>query len=262
MNKKKHILLTNDDGIHALGLRHLWNALQRDYTITIVAPQSEQSSVGMSITTRSPLQIQRITWPNDTNAWAVSGTPADCVKLAWHKLMDNPPDLIVSGINRGSNAGRNVLYSGTVAGVIEGILHDIPGIAFSTGDYEKPIYEPTESYVKDIVGHVLQHPLPSGSLLNVNFPKDASAGYKGVKMTRQGRQYWGENPDERTHPGEGHAYYWLGSQLFEFDEHEDSDIFWLAQGYVTAVPIHVHELTDHTHLNNHKKTFEDHFTKV
>ncbi len=254
--KKPHILLTNDDGIHAPGIRHLWKALAPHYTITIVAPFTEQSSVGMSITTRMPLQLLPVDWPENTSAWAVTGTPVDSVKLASHYLTDNPPDLIVAGINRGSNAGRNILYSGTVAGVIEGILHGVPGIAFSTLDYEKPIYAPTEPHVSSIVAHVLKHPLPRGTLLNVNFPR-YEEDYKGIKLTRQGRQFWGEQPDQRAHPSEGNAYYWLGSRVVEFDEHEESDIYWLKRGYITAAPIHIDELTDHNHLENHKKVFED-----
>ncbi len=259
MQKKRHLLLTNDDGIHALGLRHLWKALSPHFTITIVAPQSEQSSVGLSITTRTPLQVQQIDWPDSTQAFSVTGTPADCVKLACSKILSTPPDLIIAGINRGSNAGRNVLYSGTVAGIIEGVMRDIPGIAFSTADYDRPNYEPAEVIIPLVVDHVLAHPLPTGSILNVNFPELPLAGYRGLKLTRQGKQFWTENPDERMHPSEGHSYYWLGSRRAVFEEHEESDIYWLERGYVTAAPLHFQELTDHGHLEKHKDSFDSLF---
>lgn len=259
MPKKRHLLLTNDDGIYAAGLRHLWKALSPYFSITIVAPHAEQSSVALSITTRVPLQVQQIDWPDSTPAFSVTGTPADCVKLARRKLLSTPPDLVIAGINRGSNAGRNVLYSGTVAGVIEGVMRDIPGIAFSTAEYERPNYEPTEALIPLIVEHVLAHPLPPGSILNVNFPELPAKGYQGLKLTRQGKGFWGEDPDERQHPSEGHSYYWLGAQRAMFEEHEESDVYWLERGYVTAVPLHFQELTDHTHLQHHKTGFDSLF---
>lgn len=256
-DSKPLILLTNDDGIHAAGLRCLWQALNAQFDIVIVAPAVEQSSVGTSITIRTPLRIERMNWPGALEAWSVTGTPADCVKLARSTLLKKPPALIVSGVNRGSNAGRNVLYSGTVGGVIEGLMQDIPGIAFSTEDYHSPDYAPLEAWITPIVTHTLKHPMPKGTLLNVNFPEKLAQTCKGIKMTRQGKQYWSEAPQERQHPTEGHSYYWLGSQLASFDEHEDSDIYWLKKGYITAVPLHFHELTDHAHLKAHKKHFED-----
>jgi len=258
MTKRPNILITNDDGIHAPGIKHLWNALKDHANLTIVAPAGEQSAVGMSITVRHPLQIHKMDWyqPN-SNIWSVTGTPADCVKMALSVVLDSPPDLIVSGINRGTNAGRNVLYSGTVAGVIEGTLHGIPGIAFSCRQYQSPTYHTVEQYIPKVVDYILEHPLPNGSLLNVNFPEDTENGVKGFKMTRQGLEFWGEDPDERSHPAEGHSYYWMGAKLIEFDEHENSDIAWLKKGYMTAVPVHVSELTDHKHLEEHKSHFEE-----
>jgi 5'-nucleotidase len=252
---KTHLLLTNDDGIEAPGLRYLWEALHHHFDITIVAPASEQSSIGMSITTRSPLRIQCVPWDEGTSAWSVTGTPADCVKLARRKIMTTQPALVIAGINRGSNAGRNVLYSGTVGGVIEGLMANTPGIAFSSGDYDAPDYKSTQPWIKPIVERVLSHPLPVGTLLNVNFPKAALGSYRGIKMTRQGKEHIAEDPF--SHDEE--ATFWLGSRLAEFEEHKESDIYWLSQGYVAAAPIHVHELTDHNHLRDHKEGFESHF---
>lgn len=256
---KPHLLLTNDDGILAPGMHHLWKALSNIAHVTIVAPAKEQSASGLSITLRTPLKLERMNWPQETPAWSVHGTPADCVKLALNIVLESPPDMIVSGINRGNNAGRNILYSGTIAAVIEGIMHDIPGIALSCLDYENPDYELAEQYVPKIVEHILEHPLPSGTLLNVNFPSRSS--FKGFKMARQGLGFWSEKPFKHSHPEEEHAYYWLGSRMAEFDEHNESDVYWLRQGYGTAVPIKVCEFTDHHHLSSHKDRFENHMSE-
>ena len=260
MKKRPKILITNDDGIFAPGIKHLWNALKEMADLTVIAPTSEQSSVSMSITLRQPLHIQKIEWPENARAWSVSGTPADCVKLALSVILDDVPDLVVSGINRGTNSGRNILYSGTVAGTIEAVLHEIPGIAFSSNDYTSPDFSSIANYIPSVVEYVLKHPLPEGSLLNVNFPCRKHGKIKGFKMTRQGKAYWMENPDKRDHPSEGHSYYWLGSKLYECDEHKESDVYWLEQGYVTACPVHVGELTDHGHLAQQKGRFESWFS--
>ena len=259
MNRKPNILLTNDDGISAPGLKHLWESLHEIANLSIIAPAIEQSGVGLGITIRKPLLIQPVEWPNDTPAWRVTGTPADCVRMGVSVILKHKPDLIVSGINRGSNSGRNVLYSGTVGGVIEGILRHVPGIAFSCSDPINPDYQPTQPHVRTLVQHLLAHPMPMGTFLNVNFPSTPTI--KGVKMARQGLGYWIENPEERLHP-EGHSYYWLGGQWHEHEEHPESDVSLLNAGYAAAVPIHVHELTDLHLFESRKNDFNDHFSSI
>jgi 5'-nucleotidase len=259
MRKLPKILITNDDGIHAPGIRHLWNALKNKADVIVVAPSEEQSAVSLSITLRSPLHIHKVGGFDATESWSVTGTPADCVKLALSVILDQKPDLVVSGINRGTNSGRNILYSGTVAGTIEAVMRHIPGIAFSCQDYYNPDFVTAEAFIPKIVDYVLAHPLSEGSLLNVNFPGKDHGKPLGVKLTRQGKGYWMENPDKRHHPSEGHSYYWLGTKLFECDENMDSDVYWLQQGYVAAVPVHVGELTDHGHLSQNKKHFDSWF---
>lgn len=256
---KPQILIINDDGIHAPGIRHLWNALKDHAEVTIVAPAHEQSAVGVSITVRQPLRVHEVEWPEKGRAFALNGTPADCVKMALGVILKKKPDLIVSGINRGTNAGRNVFYSGTVGGTIEGVMNSVPGVAFSCYDFFDPDYAAAEKFIPVIVKEVLENPMPKGTLLNVNFPEKKYA-VKGFKLARQGMQYWGADPDERIHPAEKHSYYWLGSKLAMFDEHEDSDIAWLAKGYMTAVPVHVGELTDHSHIESRKHHFEKLFS--
>lgn len=254
--KRPYVLITNDDGVNAPGIRHLWQALASYANVVVVAPFQEQSAVGLSITIRHPLQVSKLDWGTAHDIWAVSGTPADCVKLALSTILQERPCMVVSGINRGSNSGRNILYSGTVGATIESVIQGIPGIAFSCRDYEAPDYAAVSPYIPLIVDHMLQHPLPAGTLLNVNFPEKGNGGIKGLKMTRQGKEYWGENPDKRVHPSEGHPYYWLGAKMKESPEEEDSDITWLKRGYVAAVPVHVGDLTDDEHLKASKSLFE------
>ncbi len=256
MQKKPKILITNDDGIAAPGLKHLWEALADAAELYIVAPATEKSGVGLAITIRDPILIQPVEWEKDTPAWRVTGTPADCVRMGMSVILKDKPDLIVSGINRGSNSGRNVLYSGTVGGVIEGALRNVPGIAFSCVDFMNPNYQQTQEHILPLVHYVLQHPLPQGTILNVNFP-DAQK-ILGVKLARQGRGFWIESPDARQHP-EGHDYYWLGGKWHEHDEHEESDVHLLKQGYAAAVPIHISELTDLNHFHGRKDHFNAHF---
>lgn len=255
---KPKILITNDDGINAPGIKALWNALKDWCDVTVVAPREEQSAAALSITVRTPIRMEKYLW-EDKMAWSVTGTPADSVKMALSVLLEDKPDLIVSGINRGSNAGKTILYSGTVSAVIEGALRDIPGIAFSCWDYNNPDYELAAPHIADIVRYTLEHPLPQGTLLNVNFPEKALAPYKGHKFCRQGKGYWKEKPDSRFHPAEGHAYWWLGIEHADFEEEIDSDIRQLQEGWITAVPVYVAELTHLAHFHEKKPHFESYF---
>lgn len=259
---KPFILLTNDDGIHAPGLRHLWQALKEHADIAIVAPAVEQSCVSLSVTLRHPLRIQEVLWPEKTAAWSVNGTPADCIRLALGAILTRRPHFVISGINRGSNVGRTVLYSGTVAGIMEAAIQNLPGLAFSHSDYFEPDYIAIEKYISLIFNDLQKHPLPLGTLLNVNFPSKDWGPIKGIKMARQGRGYWGENLDQRQHPSEGDTYYWMGAQFKAFEEDLESDVHLLHQGYITAVPIHVAELTDHRHLGQHKAPFEERLNTI
>jgi len=254
MTKRPYILITNDDGIQAPGLRHLWQAIHEFADVVIVAPQTEKSGSGLSITFTRPLIVQEVAW--ETPAYCVNGTPADCVKMALGVILKRKPDMIVSGINCGSNAGRTVLYSGTIGGVIEGILKGIPGIAFSFSDFVAPPLEATKKYIYPLIQHFLENPLPAGSLLNVNFPLDAKDRINGFKLAKQGKGSWIESPDKREHP-QGMPYYWLGGKWTSDEEHPESDVHWLNQGYVSGVPIHVAELTDLGALISHKAHAEN-----
>lgn len=255
MSTRPFLLITNDDGIFAPGIKHLWQAVREFADVAIVAPHSEKSGSGLSITWTRPLLIQKISWEDSTPAWSVNGTPADCVKMALSMILERKPDLVISGVNRGSNAGRTVLYSGTIGGIIEGVLKGVPGIAFSFSDFEAPPLSVTQKYIVALIQDVLKNPLPKGSFLNVNFPFNSQDGIKGLKLSRQGKGYWSEAPEERTHP-EGTPYYWLGGQWRSFEEEVDSDVAHLEQGYVAAAPIHINDLTDHLVYTKHKERFE------
>lgn len=260
MDKKPKILITNDDGIHAVGIKYLWRALKDYADLTIVAPKSEQSGVGLGITIRSALHIEKFLWEDDLPAWSVSGTPADCVKIASSVLLTSPPDFIVSGINRGTNAGRNVLYSGTIGGVIEGTLRGVPGIAFSSFDMHNTEYAAFTSHIPDIVDFIRSNPLPKGTLLNVNFPSmDKVTEQTSIKLTRQGKQYWLEDP---LCYHEALSTYTMRAKLATFDEADDSDIYWLDRGYISCVPVHVDELTDWRYITSHKEVFDRKLAKT
>lgn len=257
---KPKILITNDDGIEAAGIKHLSHAICEFGDLLTVAPATNKSGVGLGVSLHATLHIKQVS----NAAWSVTGTPADCVKMALSVILENPPDLIVSGINRGHNAGRNVLYSGTIGGVIEGILRGIPGIAFSSYDFaDEPDYALYEPWAAEICKFVLQHPLPAGTILNVNFPssrahlrKDGNTEPHGVKLTRQGKQYAMEDLRLlQSYESQAHSYF-VDARLVTFEEEPDSDIYWLERGYITCVPIHVDELTDWRYIKSHREHFE------
>lgn len=255
MHKKPNILITNDDGIDAPGIKNLFEALRPIANLVVAAPSSEKSGVSLSVSLLTPLRLQRVAWEGAESIWKINGTPVDCVKLSLNLLYkENPPDLIVSGINRGANAGRSVLYSGTVGGVIEGALRKIPGIAFSCSNTVQPNYPTCHEAIRSIVLYLLENPISKGSFLNVNFPEELP--YQGCKLTKQGMSYQKEKIAERFHPTEGHPYYWIGCEWEHHPEHEESDIALLKKGFITAVPIHVDQLTDHAFLQEKRNSFE------
>jgi len=256
--KKPTILIINDDGINAPGLKHLWKSVKDFCNPVIVAPESEQSGVGVSISLRHPLHVDRVDWEENTPAWKVSGTPADCVRIAVKVLLDTPPDLIISGINKGGNQGRNLLYSGTVGGIIDGVIRDIPGIAFSCKEYNNPGYAHLEPHVFPLIAYLLSEPLPKGSFLNVTFPSEYLEAHKGYRFATQGMGYYNEKPLKGIHP-EGRDYYWMGCGWSDHKEHEESDVSLLEQGYITVVPIQVSELTHTGVFTERKGHFDNRF---
>ncbi len=260
MNRKPRILITNDDGIKAAGLKSLWEPVKDFADVYIAAPSTEKSGVGVGITFYKPVHFQPVQWLDDTPAWKIDGTPADCVKVALGALLDSPPNLIISGVNQGSNAGRNVLYSGTIGGVIEGVLRGIPGIAFSYSNGDTEHFTHVKKFIPSLVQHFLEYPITTGSFINVNFPDFLEEKIKGYRMARQGKGLWIETPEIKTR-NDGVSNYLMRGKPGKYDEHEDSDITLLDQGYITVVPIHIDELTDHKLLKSHKSLFETSLNK-
>ncbi len=254
------LLLTNDDGIHAPGIQVLWRVLhQANFAdLYIIAPSTEKSGSGVSITWDRPILIEKVEWAGNTPAWSVGGSPADCVKMGERIILGKKPDMILSGINAGSNAGRNVLHSGTIGACIEGVFRGIPGVAFSCEDGREPNFHVAEKYIVSLVKYAMQNPMPPGCLLNVNFPHAAQDDVQGLRLTRQGKGRWCEDPILHINTETGPSY-WLGGKPEELEEDNDCDIAWLRKGYLTVVPLYVHDLTDKKVLINRQEIFEQFF---
>ena len=247
------ILLTNDDGIHAPGLRALRKELQKIGDVIVVAPAGEQSAVGHSVTLLTPLIIQEISEGSEFVGWAVEGRPADCVKLALLELLPEPPDLIVSGMNAGSNAGINVLYSGTVAAAIEGAFFRQTSIAVSL-EYTKPKpldFARAAVYARQVIEQILANRPDKGTLFNVNIPSLEKGPVKGVRVVPQNISPYVEKYDRRTDP-RGRTYFWSGSVLSCPEPHPDSDVTALDESFITVTPLQF-DLTAATMLETMKK---------
>ncbi len=245
MSKKPLILITNDDGITAPGIRALIEVMTTLGDVVVVAPDSPQSGMGHAITINSTLHVEKVTIEDGQQLeYSCSGTPADCVKLGVKQLLDRRPDLCVSGINHGSNSSINVIYSGTMSAAIEAGVEGIPAIGFSLCNYNwSANFEACKSYVKTIAENVLKHGLDSGTVLNVNIPNLEKKHIKGIKICRQAKANWEEEFDKRTNP-QGREYYWLTGKFVNLDQGEDTDEWALANGYVSVVPIQF-DLTAH-----------------
>src|SRR5210317_169162 len=238
MTKKPLILVTNDDGITAPGIRTLIEVMKSLGDIVVVAPDSPQSAMGHAITVNSTLFVEKIKVDEGTQMeYSCSGTPADCVKLAVNQILERKPDLCVSGINHGSNSSINVIYSGTMSAAIEAGIEGIPAIGFSLLDYSwNANFEATKKFVKTIAENVLNEGLPKDVVLNVNIPNLSNQELKGIKICRQARAYWEEEFDKRKNP-QGRDYYWLTGKFVNLDHGEDTDEWALKNGYVSVVPV-------------------------
>ena len=236
MKDKPLILVTNDDGITAKGIQTLVAVASRHGKVVVVAPDKPQSGTGHAITVNDTLKLQPFRFFENIEAHMCSGTPVDCVKLAVYEVMHQKPDLIVSGINHGSNASSNVLYSGTMSAAVEGALEGIPSIGFSLMDHSAEAdFSACEKYVDQIIIESLKQSIPEGVCLNVNIPKGNAGDIKGIKVCRQARAFWDDRFDKRQDPL-GNDYYWLTGEFKDFDGGEDTDVHALRSGYVSIVP--------------------------
>mgnify|MGYP003629454346 FL=1 len=244
---KPLILVTNDDGITAPGLRMLVSIMKTIGEVVVVAPDSPQSGMGHAITLDSTLYSKKLTIDLDSEGideYSCSGTPADCVKLALQELLPKNPNICVSGINHGSNSSINVIYSGTMSAAIEAGIEGIPAIGFSLCDYTwEADFSQAQNFIFTIVTEALKNGIPKGTVLNVNIPKLKKNKIKGIKICRQAKANWKEKFDKRTNPM-GKDYYWLTGEFELLDKGEDTDEWALANGYISVVPTHF-DLTAH-----------------
>ena len=245
MAKRPLILVTNDDGITAPGIRKLIEVMTTLGDVVVVAPDTPQSGKGHAITLDATLYLTKVkTEINGVDEYTCSGTPADCVKIGIKEVMKMKPDLCVSGINHGSNASINVIYSGTMSAAIEAGIEGIPSVGFSLLDYDWDAnFNGLEPYVKKIAQNVLKNGLPDGVVLNVNFPKITEEKYKGIKVGRQARANWNEKFDKRVNPMKK-EYFWLTGVFENLDGGEDTDEFALDNNYISLVPVQF-DLTAH-----------------
>ena len=252
MNSKKPlILVTNDDGINAPGIRFLIDIMNDFGDVVVVAPDSPQSGMGHAITINNTLYCEPIVINKNEpqSEYSCSGTPADCVKIAVNEILKRKPDLCVSGINHGSNSSINVIYSGTMSAAVEAGTQGIPAIGFSLLDYSLDAdFTHSREFVKRITLECLNNGVPKGVVLNVNIPKISNTKLKGIKICRQANGVWEEKFDKRTNPL-GREYYWLGGKFVNYDQGEDNDEWALENGYVSITPTK-YDLTAHQAIKN------------
>jgi 5'-nucleotidase len=249
-NEKPLILITNDDGISAPGIRNLIEIMATIGEVVVVAPDKPQSAMGHAITINNTLYLNKISKDTDPiTEYSCSGTPVDCVKIAVHEILKRKPDLCVSGINHGSNSSINVIYSGTMSAAVEAGIEGIQAIGFSLLDFDwNADFSQIKSYIKKITLEVLENKLPEGVVLNVNFPKLKEKEIKGIKVCRQANALWIEKFDKRKTP-QGKDYYWLTGEFINQDKGEDTDEWALENGYISVVPVQF-DLTAHHAIQN------------
>ncbi len=257
------LLISNDDGILAPGIRTLANTLAKaGHQVTVVAPDRERSATGHGLTLHQPIRAEIIesVFDESIRAWACDGTPSDCVKLALWALLDSPPDLVLSGINQGANVGTEILYSGTVSAAMEGLIEGIPSIALSLTSHTHTDFQPAADFAKVLVAQLAQTPIPNLMLLNVNVPPVSYPELAGVKITRQGVRRYIDVFDRRTDP-RGKTYYWLTGEVLEDVEPPASlnlppdvpiDVHVIRDNYISITPLQynltytggIHDLSD------------------
>ena len=249
--KKLLILISNDDGIHAPGINALAEEIKKIGDVVIVAPDKQQSAVGHAITMNSPLRVQKVEKQGTFFGYAVTGTPADAVKLAVRSLLPHPPDLVISGINHGSNTAISVIYSGTVSAATEGTILGIPSFAISLTTYDEADFSYAAVFARKLSLKIIEQGLPKGTLLNVNVPPVAASEIKGIVITKQGKSVWNDEFESRRDPND-REYFWLKGDLLELDHDDDIDQRAILNNKVSITPIH-YDLTDYAAFEAMKK---------
>lgn len=232
------ILVSNDDGINAKGLRTLWKSLTQFGEVFVIAPDQERSGTSQAITVHHPIRVDEVLLDDPkVKAWKVAGTPTDCVKMGLETLIDGPIDLVVSGINHGPNLGTDVLYSGTVSAAIEGALHDIPAIAVSLDTWHDYDFQPAADVTVRIIKEVQKKTLPPRTLLNVNVPARPTSELGAIEITILGYRYYQNTFDKRQDPW-GRTYYWMGGEILDGDNAAETDIRTVERGAISVTPVH------------------------
>jgi len=248
MKNKPLILVTNDDGADAKGLAKLIELMRPLGEVAVIASEQAMSGMSHAVTVKVPLMPRLVKDEDDFTMWITNGTPVDNVKLGKHTLLSRKPDIVVSGINHGSNAAINIIYSGTMGAVLEGAIDGIPGIGFSLDDYSPDAdFSHVDEFVLKITRKVLDEGLPEGICLNVNFPKISDKPLKGIKSVRQAKARWIEEFEKRKDPF-GRNYYWIGGSFVNGDKRKDTDEYALSENYVAVVPVKI-DFTAHEYVD-------------
>lgn len=240
---KPDILVCNDDGIDAPGILALIREVDKIANVTVVAPDKQQSAIGHAITMNYPLRVTKFEKNGSFFGYAVEGTPADAVKLGVCSLLKRKPDLLISGINHGSNTAISIIYSGTVSAATEGTILGIPSIAISLTTYDLPDFSYAAKFARELALLVLERGLPPGTLLNVNVPSVPEKDIRGVLVTKQGKSSWKDSFEVRRDPSQK-EYFWLTGELEVIDATLDTDQVAVMKNYVSVTPIH-YDLTDY-----------------
>ena len=249
--KKPVILISNDDGIESDGIKALWRSIKKFAEVIVVAPNTQQSAVGHSITVANPIRYRKNLIDKNYYGYAVEGSPADSVKLAVRNVLKNKKiDMLISGINHGANTAINIIYSGTVSAATEGTILGIPSVAISLASFTYKDFSVASSFASKIARTVLKNGLPKGTLLNVNIPAVSRKEIKGVLITKQGKSVWDDQYESRHDPN-NREYFWLTGKMNILDNDLEFDQTALGENYISVTPVH-YDLTDYSLLDELK----------
>lgn len=247
------ILISNDDGIHAPGISALYHAVKELAEVIVAAPATQMSAVGHAITISDPIKVNEITTVDGMRGYAIGGTPADAVKVAVQALMDTPPDLIISGINLGPNAGISILYSGTVSAATEGSILGIPSIAISINTFTNPLWDTAARVAKSFIKQVIQNGIPGNTLLNINVPNKPHHELRGYRFTSMGKSQYKEIFHRRTDP-RGNVYFWMDGEMELESGQTGTDVQAIDENYISITPLSF-DLTHHAMLDKLRSSF-------
>jgi 5'-nucleotidase len=252
-NEDRYILVTNDDGVHAKGIKALTEVAQEFGNVIVVAPTEGRSGMAHAITVKAPIRVHKLLDTPRIKSYACDGTPVDCVKMAIHQLTPRKPDLILAGINHGANSSSSIMYSGTMGATLEGCINGVPSVGFSLLDFAKDAdFSVAQKYAETIIREALHFGIPKGVCLNVNVPSVPREEIKGIKICRQNHGVWREEFDHRTDPN-GYDYYWLTGTFEDLEPHsEDTDEWALRNNYVSVVPVQF-DFTAYKYMETLKK---------